>query len=175
MPYLCYPNFKLEKSMNTKHKIAIAILLILCSIPFVNAHILHGPTGGHIMVMPGEEQWVDAPASLPAGAKVAIIEGNPKAEGLFTMRLKLPAGYEIKPHWHGTDEHITVIEGTFHMGLGESFDKDKGRSIPAGGFAVMATGTRHYAFTTSGCTVQLHGMGPWVITYVNAEDDPRNK
>jgi quercetin dioxygenase-like cupin family protein len=139
---------------------------------------MHGMTqkpGDHIMVMPGEIKWIDAPPSLPPGAKVAVIEGDPKAVGLFTMRIKLPANYVIKPHSHPTDEHITVIEGSFYMGVGDKFDEKEAKEIPTGGFAVMLTGTRHYAFSKNESIIQLHGMGPWGITYVNPADDPRNK
>jgi quercetin dioxygenase-like cupin family protein len=79
------------------------------------------------------------------------------------------------PHSHPVDEHITVIEGSFYMGLGDKFDENTGKEIPAGGFAVMVTGTHHYAFTKKECIIQLHGMAPWGINYINPTDDPRNK
>ena len=129
----------------------------------------------HIMVMPGEIKWVDGPASLPPGAKLAVLEGDPKAPGLFTMRIKLPANYKIMPHSHPADEHVTVIKGAFYMGLGEKFDEKAAKKIPTGGFAMMLTGTRHYALTKKECIVQIHGMGPWEINYVNPADDPRNE
>ncbi|OFX56553.1 MAG: cupin [Bacteroidetes bacterium GWA2_30_7] len=127
------------------------------------------------MVMPNDIKWVDAPPSLPPGAKAAVIEGDPKSTGLFTMRIKLPANYMIMPHSHPADEHITVIEGSFYMGLGEKFDEKKVKEIPLGGFAVMNKGTHHFAMTKKECIIQLHGMGPWGIIYVNTADDPRNK
>ena len=89
------------------------------------------------------------------------------------MRIKLPANYMIMPHWHPADEHVTVIEGSFYMGVGEKFDENAATKIPEGGFAVMITGTRHYAFSKKGCIIQLHGMEPWAINYVNAADDPK--
>lgn len=129
----------------------------------------------HVMVKPADVKWVDAPPSLPAGAKVAVIEGDPKSGGAFTMRIKFPANYMIAPHWHPADEHVTVLEGSFYMGLGEKYDEKTAQELPASGFAVMNTGTRHFAFTRNGCIVQVHGVGPWGITYVNPSDDPRNK
>lgn len=161
--------------MRSKRKIAVLILIgIFSVVTRVQAQIMPMP-GDHIMVMPNDIKWVDAPPALPPGAQVAVIEGDPKVAGLFTMRIKLPANYKIMPHSHPANEHITVIEGSFYMGLGEKFDEKAAKQIPAGGFAMMNTGTRHYAFTEMESIIQLHGMGPWDIIYVNAADDPRNK
>lgn len=130
-------------------------------------------TGAHIMVKATEITWVDAPPVLPPGAKVAVIEGNPAETGLFTMRIKLPAGYKIAPHWHPADEHITVLSGNFRMGLGEQFDPKALKDLPAGSFAVMSRGTRHFAQAKGATILQLHAMGPWGLNYVNPADDPR--
>lgn len=130
-------------------------------------------TGKHILVLPAAMQWTDAPPALPAGAKVAVLEGKPSDPGPFTMRIKLPANYKIPPHWHPGDEHVTVISGSFRMGLGEKFDEKALHDLPVGGFAVMAKGTRHFAATKGAVVVQVHGIGPWGITYVNPADDPR--
>ncbi|MEJ7694398.1 cupin domain-containing protein [Daejeonella sp.] len=161
--------------MKAIQKIAALILLGIISFTVqVQAQMTH-MAADHIMVTPDNIKWVDGPPSLPAGAKMAVIEGSPAAAGLFTMRLKLPANYTVMPHSHPADEHVTVISGTFFMGLGETLDRSLGKGIPKGGFAVMMTGTRHYAFTKKESIIQIHGMGPWGITYVNAADDPRNK
>ena len=161
--------------MKTKQKIAALILFaVFTAVTQIQAQMTHIPAG-HIMIMPGDLKWVDGPSSLPPGAKSAVIEGDPKAAGLFTMRIKLPANYMIMPHSHPADEHVTVIKGSFYMGIGEKFDENAAKKIPTGGFAVMNTGTRHYAFTKKECIIQLHGMGPWGIIYVNPADDPRNK
>jgi len=129
----------------------------------------------HIMVVPKDLTWKDGPASLPKGVKSAVLEGDPTKEGPFTMRLKLPANYKVPPHWHPAIEHVTVVSGSFYMGLGEVFDEAKGTKLPVGGFAAMQIGTRHFAFTKEEATIQLHGIGPWGINYVNPADDPRNK
>lgn len=129
----------------------------------------------HIMVLPENVKWIDGPPSLPPGAKFSVIEGDPKVAGLFTMRLLFPAGFKIPAHWHPADEHVTVISGTFLMGLGDKFDSVKLQPLPAGSFGVMLTGTKHFAMTKVETIVQLHGVGPWGINYVNAADDPRKK
>lgn len=133
------------------------------------------PAPAHVMVTPADVQWADGPGSVPAGAKFAVIEGDPKNAALFTMRLKLPANYRIPAHWHPADEHVTVLSGTFHMGMGDKLDAAKGKGLGAGSFAVMPARTRHYAWTNEETVIQLHGMGPWAINYVNPADDPRKK
>jgi uncharacterized protein DUF4437 len=123
---------------------------------------------------PAKVQWKDGPASLAAGAKVAVLEGDPAKEGFFTMRLWLPDGFKIAPHWHPKVEHVTVISGTFNLGMGERFDQSATREMPAETFGFWAAGMRHFAWAKGETVIQLHGTGPWMITYVNPLDDPRN-
>ncbi|MNS75748.1 hypothetical protein D3C72_1092760 [compost metagenome] len=161
--------------METKQKIVAMILLgIFNIVTQVQAQDMK-MHADHIMVMPYDIKWMDAPPGLPPGSKAAVIEGDPSVAGLFTMRAKIPANYKIMPHWHPADEHITVIKGTCYMGIGDKFDKKNAIMMPTGAFAVMKTGTHHYFFTENECVIQLHGMGPWGITYLNPADDPRNK
>lgn len=130
--------------------------------------------GGHIIATPEQFSWAPGPESLPRGVTSVILEGDPKVEGkLFAMRLRLPAGTRIMPHHHGTDEHVTVIRGEVGIGMGEKFDEKALTSVPAGGFFVMPAGHRHFLRAKAESEVQLHGMGPWTITYVNPEHDPR--
>jgi hypothetical protein len=130
---------------------------------------------GHIAINKADLKWVDAPPSLPKGAKVAVLVGDPSKEGLFTMRLMFPENYKVAPHWHPTAEHITVIEGTFYMGSGEKFDEGKATQLQEEGYSVMPAEMRHYAFTKGNAVIQVHAMGPFAITYVNPADDPRPK
>ncbi|MEX2271109.1 MAG: cupin domain-containing protein [Vicinamibacterales bacterium] len=134
-----------------------------------------GAQGQHVMVLPDAITWGPGPASLPPGTQAAMLEGNPAKPGPFTMRLKLPDGYAIAPHWHPADEHVTVLQGTFIMGLGDTMDRSKGHELSAGAFAMMPTGTRHFAWTRGETILQLHGTGPWGVNYVNPSDDPRRK
>ena len=134
----------------------------------------HPKAADHGLFSPSDLKWMDGPAALPAGCKMAVLEGNPAETGLFTMRLRLPEGYKIKPHTHPAVEHITVISGTFNLGMGSEFDQTKGTALPAGAFAYMAPNMQHYAWTTGETVVQLHAMGPWKVNYVNPADDPRN-
>jgi hypothetical protein len=117
--------------------------------------------------------WKDGPPSLPAGAKLAVLEGDPAKEGAFTMRLKLPDGYRIMPHTHPKVE--PVISGTFNLGMGDRFDQGSAREMPAGTFGHWPAGMKHFAWAKGETIVQLHGIGPWAINYVNPTDDPRNR
>lgn len=160
--------------MKTTQKIAALILFCICSV-VMNLQAQDHMMADHIMVMPKDIKWADGPAGLPPGSKIAVLEGNPSEAGMFTIRVKLPANYKIKPHTHPADEHVTIIQGTFNMGLGATYDEKTAKTMPVGAFAVMKMGTVHYAFTKGDVIVQIHGMGPWGITYVNPADDPRNK
>jgi quercetin dioxygenase-like cupin family protein len=119
--------------------------------------------------------WKDGPPSLPAGANIAVLEGDPAVEGAFTMRLKLPDGFKIMPHTHPKVEHVTVISGTFNLGMGDKFDQAGGREMPAGTFGYWPAGMKHFAWAKGETVIQLHGIGPWAINYVNPADDPRNQ
>ena len=132
------------------------------------------PAAEHRIFLQGEIKYVDAPPGLPKGAKVAVLQGDPAAPGVFTMRVMLPAGYRVPPHFHPADENVTVLQGELYMGVGEAFDESKSHSLGAGAFGTMPAGMRHYAFTKAETVFQVHGMGPWGITYVNPKDDPRN-
>src|SRR4029450_4064331 len=128
---------------------------------------------GHVMFTPDGLQWTDTPA-LP-GAKVAVIEG-PLTEAVpFTFRLKFPANYKIAPHWHPAVERVTVLSGTIHLGVGDTFDQTKAKALPAGSISIMEPKMHHFAWTSEETVVQLSGMGPWGITFVNPADDPRKK
>jgi hypothetical protein len=123
---------------------------------------------------PADTPWKDGPASLPPGARFAVLDGDPGQEGPFVMRLWFPDGFRILPHWHPKTERITVISGTFHIGMGDAFDTTSTRAMPAGTFGYWSAGMRHFAWTKGETVLQLHGIGPWSITYVNPADDPRN-
>src|SRR5438105_1024820 len=128
----------------------------------------------HVVLNPADLKWGDAPPGLPPGAKMAVLAGDPTKKGLFTVRLQTPTGYKVPPHTHPTSEHITVISGTFYIGTGDKFDEATGKELGAGSYMVMPAGMKHYAWTPAEAIIQVHGMGPFVIKYVNPADDPRN-
>jgi anti-sigma factor ChrR (cupin superfamily) len=149
---------------------AIAAALLLSGIAPASAQ-----HGDHRMVLPADLKWVDVP-SLPPGAKLAVIEGPMSEPVAFTVRLKFPAGYQIPAHWHPAVERVTVLTGTFHMGTGEKLDRAHGAALAPGSMMILQPQTRHFAWTGSEeVIVQLNGIGPWGVTYVNPTDDPRKK
>ena len=130
--------------------------------------------GGHRMIAASDLKWDDVP-SLPPGAKIAVIEGPMNEAVPFTIRLKLPANYSIPPHWHPAVERVTVLSGTFHMGTGDRLDSRKTMPLKQGDMMIMQPQTNHFAWTKEEVVVQLNGVGPWGVTYVNPADDPRKK
>lgn len=128
----------------------------------------------HKILTPADLKWGDAPPGLPPGGKMAVLAGDPTKKGPFTVRLQAPDGYKVMPHTHPTDENITIISGTLHMGTGDKFDESATHELTAGSFATMPTGTKHFVWTTGETIVQIHSIGPFEIKYVNPADDPRN-
>lgn len=126
-----------------------------------------------LTVTPDNVQWKDAPNNLPAGAQIAILEGNPKARGMVTVRIKVPANYQVPPAFAQKHQRITVLSGTVNYGIGDKFDTASGRSLPAGSYVVIPAGQHHYVWATENAVIQLSGLGPWKLTYVNPSDDPR--
>ena len=125
------------------------------------------------MIAPGEMKWTPV-TSLP-GAEIALLEGPLNRAGPITARIKFPANYRLPAHTHPGIEHVTVLSGTFHMGLGDKLDLKKTTPLKAGAFAIMQPGTRHFAWTDEETIVQIHSVGPWGVTYVNPADDPSKK
>jgi uncharacterized protein DUF4437 len=132
-----------------------------------------GELSGHLMVTSADLQWTDIPV-LP-GAKLAVIEGPITEAVPFTFRVKFPADFKIPPHWHPAIERVTVLSGTLHLGVGDTFDQAKTKALPAGSVSIMEPKMHHFAWTREETIVQLNGMGPWGLTYVNPADDPRKK
>lgn len=100
---------------------------------------------------------------MPAGVEMAVLEGDPKASGMFTLRLKAPPGFLLPPHTHPVDERVTVISGTISVGFGSSVQRDQAKHFSAGSFYVNPPGVAHYVFSDQGAVVQITGMGPWRV------------
>jgi len=128
----------------------------------------------HVMLVPSQLKWANVP-SLPPGAQIAVIEGPLGEAKPITARIRFPANYRLPAHTHPVIEHVTVLSGTFNMGMGEKLDPSKTMALTVGGFAIMQPGTPHFAWTSEETIVQIHSVGPWGITYVNPADDPRQK
>ena len=109
------------------------------------------------------------------GAKLAGLQGNPAQPGPFVYRVWFPADYKVAAHFHPAVENVTVLSGALHVGMGDKLDTTKGERVAAGGFISVPAGHRHYAWTTSETVIQVHGVGPTGITFVNPSDDPRRR
>ncbi|HEY5892608.1 MAG TPA: cupin domain-containing protein [Chthoniobacterales bacterium] len=127
-----------------------------------------------VIVVPSEMQWTDSSA-LPAGVKVSVLYGDLKKAEPFGFRLKIPAGAVIAPHTHPVNERVTVVSGSFAMGEGEKFSQEALKDMPVGSIAIFPKGCPMFALAKEEAVVQVNGEGPWGITYINPEDDPRNK
>lgn len=127
----------------------------------------------HAMVNPGDVVWKDGPASLPKGAQMSVLYGDPAKDGMFVMRLKFPQNYKIPPHTHTAHEIVTVVSGEFNIGMGATADAGKMKTIGTGGVVAMPPGMQHYVQINQETVVQLSTQGPWGINYVNPADDPR--
>jgi quercetin dioxygenase-like cupin family protein len=137
-----------------------ATLALAAARPFV-----HAPADPGIV-------WGPAPAVFPAGAQLAVLAGDPSKPAEYTVRLRMPDGYRIAPHTHPTDENVTVISGSFLVGMGEKFRADAMKALPAGGFVTAPAGMAHFAQARGATIVQVHGIGPFALTYVNPADLP---
>lgn len=151
--------------MAKSHLLVVAVACALISAATAQADVILNAQ---------EVKWGPAPPSIPPGAQAVVLYGDPGKEGLFALRLKLPMGYAIPPHSHPKPEIVTVISGTFRIGMGEKADKSKGRSLPAGSFFALSPGMAHFAYADEDTVIQLNSTGPWGLTYVNPQDDPRN-
>jgi hypothetical protein len=129
----------------------------------------------HVTFRPAEVKWQAGPPAFEKGAQMAVLEGDPTASGVVTLRLRVPDGFVIRPHWHPNVERVTVLQGTFLLGMGRTVNRDAAESLPAGTFTSMPKRMVHYAMAEGDTIIQLTTVGPWEITYVNPEDDPRRR
>ncbi len=130
------------------------------------------PAHTAVIVTPDKLQWGPAPPIFPAGAQFAVVAGDPGKAGPFVVRLKVPDGYRIMPHWHPTAESVTVLSGEFRVGAGNKFDESALTTLPAHSVAVMPPHHNHYAMAKGETEVQVNAMGPFKLVYVNPADDP---
>jgi quercetin dioxygenase-like cupin family protein len=133
------------------------------------------PKSAHVLMPADQIKWGPPPPVFEKGATFAVMSGDPGKTGMFVVRLKMPAGYQIKPHWHPTDEHVTVISGTFAVGMGDKIDKTGLKALPAGGYVLLPAEMRHYAMATVETVVEVSGLGPFQLNYVNPADDPSKR
>ena len=122
---------------------------------------------------PDTISWGAAPPVVRPGAQFAVLEGDPTATtGDYTIRLKMPDGFRIPPHWHLSRENVTIISGTLKVGMGDTFDPRKMNAFVAGSFAFLDPDMHHYVMASGETIVQVHGQSPLQFNYINPADDP---
>jgi len=124
-----------------------------------------------LFINTGELKWGPAPPDLPQGAQLAVLHGDPSKKAVFTIRLKAPAGYKIAPHWHTRDEQLTIVSGNLLLHMGDTMDAPA-QSLEAGGFHFLPGKMHHGAEFKGETVVQIDGMGPFDIHYLNPADNP---
>ena len=152
------------------------VRVILFAVLFDHARLVAEDTQSTGMrLYPAEAiEWKAGPAALPPGAKMAVLEGDPSKEGWFAVRFQFPDGYHVAPHTHPKTERVTVISGALHLAMGDALDRSSAKKLPAGSFGYWPAGMKHAAWSEGETVIQLHGVGPWQINYVDPADDPRN-
>jgi quercetin dioxygenase-like cupin family protein len=150
-------------------KLVLALGLLLAGTAIAFAQDMRPPINAD------DVKWGPVPPNIAAGAQLAVISGDPSKEGLFVMRLKMPAGYKVPAHYHPQYENVTVLTGEFHVGMGDKLDTDKGMLLRPGGYVEAPAKMHHYAWVTSDTIVQIAGPGPFGIIYVDPTDDPSKK
>jgi quercetin dioxygenase-like cupin family protein len=157
--------------MKRTHAIALSLGVAIClAATYAQAAETH-----HTVVLAEEVKWGPAPPSLPPGAQAAVLLGSPAKEGAFVLRLKFPSGFAVPPHRHSKDELVTVISGKFGIGASEKLDRAAAQQLSPGSFVYLPAGMTHYAIADAETVVQINGVGPFDITYINPNDDPRKK
>lgn len=132
-----------------------------------------GTMAGAVLHQPDKLDWKAGPASFEKGSQFVVLEGDPAKEGPFVMRIKLPNGFQVRPHTHPKVERVTILSGTFHLAMGDNLDRSHATALKAGAYGFWQPGMVHTAWSEGETVVQLHGIGPWAINYVNPADDPR--
>ena len=152
--------------------IVIGVLALLAFV--AGAMAQNAKPSNHVLLTPKELKWGPPPPVFQQNAKFTVLAGDPSQPGLYAVRLKLPAGYKIMPHFHPTDEHITVMSGKFMVGMGDSIDTTQATVLMTGGQITAHANQHHYAVARGLTLVQVEAMGPFKLTYVDPKNDPRN-
>ena len=154
--------------MKTIFGSALAVLLVL-GLSLTRSSAEETQSVDMRLYPPTTIEWKTGPAALPPGARMAVLEGDPTKEGPFVVRFQFPDGYHVPPHTHPKTERVTVISGALYLATGEALDRGSAKKLPAGSFGYWPA-----AWSEGETVIQLHGVGPWQINYVNPADDPRN-
>jgi hypothetical protein len=153
-----------------------AFAFLLCAVCAGAGLLMAHPADPQNAFTPSQINFGPPPPFVKPGSQMAVLEGDPSGNsGDYTVRLKMPAGYQFAPHWHPKRENVTVIAGELKVGMGDTFDESKMMAFPAGSFAYLDPSMHHYAMASGNTVIQIHGQSPLQINYVNPADDPSKK
>lgn len=141
----------------------------------VSASLAGAESERQILVTPDAITWKPGPTSIPPGAEMAVLAGDPTKPGPYTLRVRFPDGYRLPPHVHPAEERATVLQGSLLVGFGERWDDASAIVMAAGSFRVTPPGVPHYLRAQGETIFQVDGVGPGGITYINPADDPRRQ
>jgi quercetin dioxygenase-like cupin family protein len=144
---------------------ALPLSLLLLTAPILNSQ--SAPANQALLA------WGPAPAVFPRGARMAVVEGDPGKAAQFTVILTFPDGYKIPPHFHPTDEIITVKQGMLLLGMGDTLNASRTSPMTGGATDTIPAQAHHFAIASGSTTVTVSAMGPFAMTYVNPADDPQ--
>lgn len=158
--------------MRTPHSGHVTTLLSIAMVL-----VLATPLAAQKSASPGAMKhslhWGAAPAVFPAGAKMAVVSGDPTKSGTFTVELSMPSGYRIAPHFHPTAENVTVKQGTLLVGMGDTLNLGKANAMHHGQSGSIPANQHHFAATRGKTVVSITAEGPFAMTYVNPADAPK--
>src|SRR5712691_11532392 len=157
--------------MNSTRSLTVQLASLALGLTFAAGAVFAQST--HVLVPANKVQWGPAPPALPAGAQIAVLEGNPSEKGPVTLRLRFPANYNIPSHWHSTTERVTVLSGAFHIGMGDKLDRHASQTLEPGGFVLVPAKMHHFGWTATPTVVQINREGPFDVFYINPAEDPR--
>ena len=161
------------RTMKTSAKTKAISLAVIILGALAGPTLAQGTSDKQIFINPKDIKWGDAPPSMPKGAKLAVLQGDPGKAGPFVVRLMVPPGYKVAPHWHSQDESLTVISGTLYFGKGDKLEMSKAHALSVGGFHALPGKEHHYVFAKTRTVIQVNGSGPFDMTYINPDDDPQ--
>ncbi len=162
-----------KKTSSTMMIAVVGSLAILGAVAGVQFAFSGDAPEGAVVLPASDLKWADA-EGMPAGTQIAVLSGDPTKAGAFVIRLKLPEGWKIPAHTHPSDENVTVLSGATAVGFGDKFDEAALNEVGPLGFVKIPAGVRHFAQAKAGATIEVHGMGPWGVEYVDAANDPRH-
>jgi quercetin dioxygenase-like cupin family protein len=119
-----------------------------------------------IQIRADDVVWSPGPPTLPEGTRMMVLEGDPRKEGLFTIRLQIPAGTRLQPHRHPREERATILSGEVRVGFGDAFDEADMTAFGPGSYYVNPPKSHHYVWIVEDSVMQLTGMGPWELHYL---------